>query len=90
MTGIDESALTKGQLRKLAALRKSVGDDVGERAFAAWLASRREVAANVDGNAAKIVEVLWPMVEEGRLAIPRGGYLLRRGRRRIVVEAAGS
>ena len=90
MTGIDESALTKGQLRKLRALRKSVGDDVGERAFAAWLESQREAEANVDGNAAKIVDVLWPLVEEGRLAIPRGGYLLRRGRGRIIVEAARS
>ena len=90
MTGIDESALTKGQLRKLRALRKSVGDDVGERAFAAWLESQREAAADVDGNAAKIVDVLWPLVEEGRLAIPRGGYLLRRGRGRIIVEQARS
>ena len=90
MTGIDESALTKGQLRKLRALRKSVGDDVGERAFAAWLESQGEAAANVDGNATKIVDVLWPLVEEGRLAFPRGGYLLRRGRGRIIVEAAGS
>ena len=88
MTGIDESALTKGQLRKLRALRKSVGEEVGERAFAAWLESQREAAANVDGNATKIVDVLWPLVEEGRLAIPRGGYLLRRGRGRIIVEAA--
>ena len=87
---IDEAALTKGQLRKLHALRRSVGKDVGERAFAAWLESRREAAAEVDGNAAKIVEVLWPLVEEGRLAIPRGGYLLRRGGRRIIVEAARS
>ena len=30
---IDESALTKGHLRKLNALRKSVGKDIGERAF---------------------------------------------------------
>ena len=35
---IDESTLTKGQLRKLNALRKSVGQDIGERAFAEWLA----------------------------------------------------
>ena len=90
MTGIDESALTKGQLRKLRALRKSVGDDVGERAFVAWLESRREAAAEADRNAAKIVDLLWPLVEEGRLAIPRGGYLLRRGRGRIIVEAARS
>ena len=88
MTGIDESALTKGQLRKLNALRKSVGDDVGERAFVAWLESQREALAEADRNAAKIVEVLWPLVDERRLAIPRGGYLLRRGRGRIIVEAA--
>ena len=37
---IDEGALTKGQLRKLNALRKSVGEEVGERAFAAWLESQ--------------------------------------------------
>ena len=28
------------------------------------------------------------MVEQGTLAIPRGGYLIRRGRGRIIVEAA--
>ena len=37
---IDENALTKGQKRKLDTLRKSVGDDIGERAFAAWLATQ--------------------------------------------------
>ena len=37
-SGIDESGLTKGQLRKLNALRKSVSDEVGEKAFADWLA----------------------------------------------------
>jgi len=90
MTGIDERALTKGQLRKLNALRKSVGEDVGERAFAAWLETQKGVAAEADGNAEKIVDLLWPLVEEGRLAIPRGGYRLRRGRGRIIVEAARS
>ena len=39
-TAIDESTLTKGQLRKLNSLRKSVGNDIGERAFAEWLAAR--------------------------------------------------
>ena len=37
--GIGEGSLTKGQLRKLTALRKSVGDEIGERTFATWLAS---------------------------------------------------
>ena len=86
--GIDESALTKGQLRKLRALRKSVGDGIAERAFAEWLASQPATGARSDGNAATIVDTLWPMVEQGTLAIPRGGYLIRRGRGRIIVEAA--
>ena len=38
-SGIDESTLTKGQRRKLNALRKSVGDEIGERTFAEWRAS---------------------------------------------------
>ena len=83
---IDEGALTKGQLRKLNALRKSVGNEVGEKAFAEWLSSRPVAAP--DGNATLIVDTLWPMVQQGTLAIPRGGYLIRRGRGRIIVEPA--
>ena len=86
-TQIDENSLTKGQRRKLNALRKSVGKEIGEGAFAAWLASQ-PAAAQADANAALIVDTLWPLVQRGTLAIPRGGYLLRRGRGRIVVEAA--
>ena len=33
----DESTLTKGQLRKLNALRKSVGNAIAEEAFSKWL-----------------------------------------------------
>ena len=83
---IDEMSLTKGQRRKLNALRKSVGEEIGEQAFAAWLAS--QPAEKADANAALIVDTLWPLVQQGALVIPRGGYLLRRGRGRIVVEAA--
>ena len=85
-TQIDENSLTKGQRRKLNALRKSVGNEIGEQAFAAWLTS--QPAATADANAALIVDTLWPLVQQGALAIPRGGYLLRRGRGRIVVEPA--
>ena len=87
MTQIDESTLTKGQLRKLNALKKSVGDEVGEKAFAEWLALQG-AGQEPDGNAATIVDTLWPLVQEGTLAIPRGGYLIRRGRGRIIVEPA--
>ena len=53
--GIDEGALTAGQRRKLRALRKSVGDEIGERAFAEWLASRGAAEPKADANAALIV-----------------------------------
>ena len=85
---IDESALTAGQRRKLNALKKSVGDEIGERAFAEWLASQGGAKPNADANAALIVDTLWPLVQQGTLAIPRGGYRIRRGRGRIIVEAA--
>lgn len=85
-TRIDESSLTKGQRRKLNALRKSVGQEIGEGAFAAWLEALP--AAQADANVALIVDTLWPLVQRGTLAIPRGGYLLRRGRGRIIVESA--
>lgn len=86
--GIEEGALTKGQRRKLNALKKSVGEEIGERAFAEWLASQEAAVGKADGNAALIVDTLWPMVERGALSIPRGGYLIRRGRGRIIVEPA--
>lgn len=86
---IDESALNKGQLRKLDALRKSVGIDIGERAFADWLAAQSAQAPD-GGNAAQVAEALWPLIENGSLKLPRGGYIVRRGRGRIVVEPAGT
>ena len=88
---IDESTLTKGQRRKLNALRKSVGDEIGAQVFAAWVSSQPSAArSETDNSAALIVDALWPLVVQGTLAIPRGGYMLRRGRGRIIVEAAKS
>ena len=74
--GIDESALTKGQLRKLNALRKSVGDGIAERAFAEWLASQSGSAAKADANAATIVDALWPSMDApGDASICFGGLV---------------
>lgn len=85
---IDESALKKGQLRKLNALRKSVGLAIADEAFAKWLDQAREAPAT-DGNAETISDALWDLVREGKLAIRRGGYIVRRGRGRVIVEPAG-
>ena len=82
---IDEAALTKGQLRKLNALRKSVGRSIADEAFSKWLGQRDE-APETDENPKVISNALWDLVQEGRLSIRRGGYFVRRGRGRVIVE----
>ena len=84
---IDEAALTKGQVRKLGALRKSLGNAIADEAFAKWLDQQVETPQG-DENAQAIADALWGLIEEGRLSIQRGGYIVRRGRRRVIVEAA--
>ncbi len=88
---LDEKALTKGELRKLNALRKSVGEDVGEKAFMDWLRKKPPAVAELeDKNAALIADTLIPLIEKNKLQIPRGGYLVRRGRGRVIVERPDS
>ena len=84
---IDETALTKGQLRKLNALRKSLGPSIADEAFAKWLDQAAEAPA-ADDNAEIIADALWALIQEGKLTIRRGGYLVRRGRKRVIVEAS--
>ena len=87
-TSVDERSLSKGQLRKLNALRKSLGDDIAERAFAEWMASSPEVSTESGGdrNAQRITEALYQLIEAGEIRIPRGGYMIRRGRGRVIIE----
>ena len=85
---IDETSLNKGQLRKLYALRKSVGSAIADDAFAKWLEQAFE-APETDENAGIIANALWDMIQQGRLSIRRGGYVVRRGRGRVIVEPAG-
>ena len=78
MARFDENTLMKGQRRKLDTLRKSVGEDIGERAFAAWYAALpKPIDVKVDHDAALIVDMLWPLIQARTPPIPRGGYLLR-------------
>ena len=87
-SSIDESALSKGELRKLNALRNSIGGRLGEEAFAKWLnqRSKQQTPTSADKNAALIADALSNLIEEHGLRIPRGGYLVTRGRGRVIVE----
>src|SRR5438093_5982024 len=85
--GINESNLSRGQVRKLTALRKSLGDEIANRAFSEWLsADGNGGTASVDKNARAISEALQPLIEAGKLSVPRGGYMVRRGRGRVIIE----
>ena len=62
---IDESTLTKGQVRKHNALRKSVGDAIAEEAFAKWLETNaKHEALAKDPIAEQIEEALAPFADD--------------------------
>lgn len=76
---IDESNLSKGQIRKLTALRKSLGDDIADKAFAEWLKSQSsETVAKEDPISKALLEAVGPVVED--LNLGRYGYTIRRSR----------
>lgn len=84
----DEKDLNKGHLRKLQALRKSLGDKIANRAFGEWLSKQAASPPDEpeDQNVRLIADTLEPLAKAGTLRIPRGGYLVRRGRGRVIVE----
>ena len=79
---IDETGLTKGLVRKLTALRKSVGDDLAEEVFARWL--EREAASQArskpDPVAMKIAEALAGFENDPKFNLGNYGYTLRRAK----------
>ena len=89
MAAVRVRDLTKGQLRKLNALRKSLGKGIADKAFAEWFASLPvDMPKLGDKNAEAIAELLTPPVLEKKIRLPRGGYVVRRGRGRVIVERA--
>ncbi len=71
-SGVIQTALTKGQIRKLNALRKSVGPDIGERAFAQWLKrANAERGTAEDKTSTQIAEAIQTALGRKGLSIPR-------------------
>ena len=74
----NEAELAKGQLRKLNALRKSIGDDLAEEVFGKWLLRQASVKSKEqqDPIAAKIAEALErDVISRNRLWIPTNRVL---------------
>ena len=81
---IDITTLTKGQVRKLNALRKSVGDALGEKVFGKWLARQAQASAarRADPVAEKIAKALAAFEDDPKFRLGRYGYTIRRARGR--------
>lgn len=79
---IDESSLTKGQVRKLNALRKSIGDKLGEDAFSKWLKeqSSAKPTETVDPVAEKLLEALQSLENDKSVKLGNWGYAIRRAK----------
>ena len=76
---IDESKLTKGQLRKLGALRRYVGDELGDEAFSKWMV-QQAAAVKVDPVAQKIEQALAGFAGAKSFRLGNYGYTVRRAR----------
>jgi hypothetical protein len=62
-SGLNEGDLSKGQLRKLNALRKSLGEDIATRAFSEWISTQGDGGGETsDKNARTIAEALQPLI----------------------------
>lgn len=81
---IDEKALTKGEVRKLNALRKSIGDELADEAFSKWLEQKTSSKSvdHVDPVAVKIAEAVKPLAKDKSLNLGRYGYSIKRARGR--------
>jgi len=79
---IDHSTLTKGQIRKLNALRKSVGDDIAEDAFAKWMKSQSKTsnAFARDPVADALVAALDQFKDDKTFRLGAKGYVVKRSK----------
>ena len=79
---IDETGLTKGQVIKLNALRKSVGDELAEEVFAKWLerGAGSQAKSKPYPVAMKIVNALAGFENDPKFKLGNHGYTLRRSK----------
>jgi hypothetical protein len=78
---IDQATLTKGQIRKLTALRKSVGNDIAEDAFTKWMKTQSKTPKDArDPVADALVTALSNLKSDKRFKLGSKGYVVRRAK----------
>ena len=78
---IDQSTLTKGQVRKLNALRKSVGDDIADNAFSKWMKTQSKTPKEVhDPVADAMIAALSNLTSDKSIKLGTKGYVVKRSK----------
>ena len=78
---LDLSTLTKGQTRKLNALRKSLGNEIADDAFAKWMKTQtKEETIQVDTVAEKIKAALSSLEQDKAFRLGSKGYNIKRSK----------
>ena len=78
---IDQSTLTKGQVRKLSALRKSVGDDIADNAFSKWMKTQSKTPKEVhDPVADAMIAALSNLTSDKSFKLGAKGYVVKRSK----------
>ena len=82
MAKINKSALNKGELRKLTALRKSLGNEIADEAFAKWFERKLDAVAvpKPDPVVTKLHDILDPFKDDKALTLGNTGYTIKRAR----------
>ena len=78
---INQSTLTKGQIRKLNALRRCIGDDIAEDAFGKWLKTQSRKPKELrDPVADALVAALSRLTSDKSFKLGTKGYVVRRAK----------
>ena len=78
---LDLSTLTKGQTRKLNALRKSLGNEIADAAFAKWMKTQtKEETIQIDPVAEKIKVALSSLVQDKAFRLGSKGYIIKKSK----------
>ena len=79
---IKETSLNKGQIRKLNALRNSVGVKIGEEAFGKWLKEQAKSVPKVQSDpvSEKILNAVKSLEKDKTVKLGNRGYVVKRAR----------
>ena len=83
---MNKQSITKGQVRKLNALRKSLGNQIADKAFKEWLKqqAKQAPAERADPVVNKLLAALKGLEKDKSINLGRKGYVIKRAKGRGV------